>query len=58
MGSLNLWGEVETQYGWAKCLEIALRVRFFEWNGGNDLHPIQETILKILCSSEFFALGC
>lgn len=30
----------------------------FEWNGGNDLHPIHETILKILCSSESSGLGC
>jgi hypothetical protein len=30
----------------------------FECNGGNDLHPIHETILKMLCSSESSDLGC
>lgn len=25
--SLNLWGVAEKQFGWAKCLEIDLRVR-------------------------------
>jgi hypothetical protein len=29
----------------------------FEWVGGDDLHPIHETIMKILCSSESYGIG-